>query len=313
MLKRIGTAVLMLAVIFACVFGLRMYSLVITDLLIMAFAIVGGYEMFKSLKKKSVSRVVVDIKDGKTKVTESKLQPMLIPIVISMVIIYPLTYFFSAVGLVITLAVCTMTSLIIMVIQHEKYSISDVCATVFNIVYPIMIMAILVIMNHSKMGLFSIFSTFAVVVMTDTMAYFVGVTCKGPKLCPNISPKKTISGAIGGVIGGIIGMGIVYLLFCQFNVFAYMSEVGMIAQEAHSIFPNNTPLNLAVLLPLGAVCSVIAEFGDLAASIIKRKIGIKDYGNLFPGHGGVMDRIDSFLAVIPIMYIAFEIIYKYAL
>ncbi len=279
MLKRIGTAVIMLAVIFSCVFWLRMYSLICTDILIMAFAWVGGYEMFKSLQKKSVNKAIV----------------------------YPLVYFLSAAGLLVTLVVGTILSLIIMVVKHTKYSISDVCATVFNIVYPITIMSILVIMNHSEMGLFSLLSTFAVVVMTDTMAYFVGVTCKGPKLCPNISPKKTISGAVGGVLGGILGMVIVYLLFCQFNVFEYMSSAGLIEPEKNYIFVN-IPLNLAVLLPLGAICSVIAEFGDLAASIIKRKIGIKDYGNIFPGHGGVMDRIDSFLAVIPVMYIAFVII-----
>lgn len=307
MLKRIGTAVIMLAVIFSCVFWLRMYSLICTDILIMAFAWVGGYEMFKSLQKKSVNKVIVDVSSGKSVVQAFKLQPMMIPLIVCGVIVYPLVYFLNAAGLLIALITSTILSLIIMVLKHTKYSISDVCATVFNIVYPVLIMSILVIMNHSEMGLFSLLSTFAVVVMTDTMAYFVGVTCKGPKLCPNISPKKTISGAIGGVLGGIIGMVIVYLLFCQFNVFEYMSSAGLIAAEKNYIFAN-IPLNLAVLLPLGAVCSVIAEFGDLAASIIKRKIGIKDYGNIFPGHGGVMDRIDSFLAVIPVMYFAFVII-----
>ncbi len=307
MLKRIGTAVIMLAVIFSCVFWLRMYSLICTDILIMVFAWVGGYEMFKSLQKKSVNKAIIDVSSGKSVVQEFKLKPMLIPIVVCCVIVYPLVYFLSAAGLLVTLVVGTILSLIIMVVKHTKYSISDVCATVFNIVYPITIMSILVIMNHSEMGLFSLLSTFAVVVMTDTMAYFVGVTCKGPKLCPNISPKKTISGAVGGVLGGILGMVIVYLLFCQFNVFEYMSSAGFIELEKNYIFAN-IPLNLAVLLPLGAICSIIAEFGDLAASIIKRKIGIKDYGNIFPGHGGVMDRIDSFLAVIPVMYIAFVII-----
>lgn len=310
MLKRIVTAVGLLTVIFACVFWLRMYSLIATDIIIMIFALVGGYEMFKSLRKKSVTKVVVDLNSANEggngyKVSEFKLQPMLIPVALSMVMIYALIYFFKELGLVITLAVATIISLIIMVIKHKKYSISDVGATVFNIVYPILIMSILVIMNHSQMGLISIFSTFAVVVMTDTMAYFVGIICKGPKLCPNVSPKKTISGAVGGVFGGIIGMVAVYLLFCQFNVFAYMNN-----GEANYIF-SNIPLNLAVMLPLGAICSVIAEFGDLAASIIKRKIGIKDYGNIFPGHGGVMDRIDSFLAVIPVMYIVFAICEKF--
>lgn len=306
MLKRIVTAVGLLTIIFACVFWLRMYSLIATDIIIMIFALVGGYETFKSLRKKSVTRVVIDVNSANEcgngyKVSEYKLQPMLIPVALSMVMIYPLIYFFKELGLVITLAVATIISLIIMVVKHKKYSISDVGATVFNIVYPILIMSILVIMNHSQMGLLSIFSTFAVVVMTDTMAYFVGITCRGPKLCPNVSPKKTISGAVGGVLGGILGMVAVYLLFCQFNVFAYMNN-----GEANYIV-SNIPLNLAVMLPLGAICSVIAEFGDLAASIIKRKIGIKDYGNIFPGHGGVMDRIDSFLAVIPVMYIVFAI------
>ena len=302
MLKRIITAVIMLTVILSCVFWLRMYSLIITDLLIMAFVIVGGYEMYKSLKKKSVNRAVIDITNGEAKVNEFKLQPMLLPIVLCMIIVYPLTFFFKELGLVATIAICTITSLIILTLKHDKYTVADVGATILNIVYPIIIMSIMVIMNHSDMGLLSIFATFAVVVMTDTMAYFVGVTRKGPKLCPKISPKKTISGAVGGVIGGIIGMVIVYLLFCQFNVFSYMPD------KMNSIFANNIPLNLAILLPLGAICSVIAELGDLAASIIKRKIGIKDYGNLFPGHGGVMDRIDSFLAVIPVMYIVFAII-----
>ncbi len=307
MIKRIGTAIILLAVILSCVFWLRMYSLIITDAIIMAFAIIGGFEMYKSLKKKSLNRAVVDVDNGGYKVKEFSLQPMILPIALSMVIIYPLTYFFKELGLVATLAVGTISSLIILTIKHEKYNIADVGATVFNIVYPIIIMSIMVIMNHSSMGLFSIFATFAVVVLTDTMAYFVGVTCKGPKLCPKISPKKTISGAVGGVLGGILGMVIVYLLFCEFNVFEYMNTAGFIPVESSSIFANKH-LNLAVLLPLGAICSVIAELGDLAASIIKRKIGIKDYGNLFPGHGGVMDRIDSFLAVIPVMYIVFAII-----
>ncbi len=216
MIKRIGTAIILLAVILSCVFWLRMYSLIITDAIIMAFAIIGGFEMYKSLKKKSLNRAVVDVDNGGYKVKEFSLQPMILPIALSMVIIYPLTYFFKELGLVATLAVGTISSLIILTIKHEKYNIADVGATVFNIVYPIIIMSIMVIMNHSSMGLFSIFATFAVVVLTDTMAYFVGVTCKGPKLCPKISPKKTISGAVGGVLGGILGMVIVYLLFCEF-------------------------------------------------------------------------------------------------
>lgn len=303
MLQRILTAVGLLVVVLGSVFGLRYYSLIAADVIIMAFAIIGGYEMFKSLKTKAVNRAVVKMENGEITITENKLKPMAMPVIFAMVVVYPLTYFLKATGLLITLGVSTMLSLFNLVFKHEKYTISDVCATIFNIVYPIIIMSIMVIMNHSKGGLFSLFCVFATVVMTDTMAYFVGVTCKGPKLCPKISPKKTISGAVGGIIGGILGMVITYLLFCHFNVFG-----NMFPNEMNAVF-SNIPLNLGVMLPLGAICSVIAELGDLSASMIKRKIGIKDYGNLFPGHGGVMDRIDSFLAVIPVVYIAFEIIY----
>lgn len=303
MLKRILTAAGLLIVVLGSVFGLRYYSLIAADAIIMAFAIVGGYEMFKSLKTKTVNRAVVQLEGGETKIVESRLKPMAMPVIFAMIVVYPLVYFLGATGLVITLGASTMLSLFNLVFKHEKYTISDVCATIFNIVYPIIIMSIMVIMNHSKGGLFSLFCVFSTVVMTDTMAYFVGVTCKGPKLCPKISPKKTISGAVGGILGGMIGMAITYLIFCQFNLFGKMFP-----NEMNAVFAN-IPLNLAVLLPLGAICSVIAELGDLSASMIKRKIGIKDYGNLFPGHGGVMDRIDSFLAVIPVVYIAFEIIY----
>ena len=82
-----------------------------------------------------------------------------------------------------------------------------------------------------------------------------------------------------------------------------------------NIFPNevlevstNIGISLGILIPLGMVCSVVAELGDLGASMLKRKMGIKDFGNIFPGHGGVMDRIDSFLFVVPVMYVAFQII-----
>lgn len=98
MLKRIGTAIVMLAVILSCVFWLRMYSLIITDVIIMAFAIIGGFEMYKSLKKKSLNRAVVDGENGGYKVKEFRLQPMILPIALSMVIIYPLTYFFKELG-----------------------------------------------------------------------------------------------------------------------------------------------------------------------------------------------------------------------
>lgn len=112
--------------------------------------------------------------------------------------------------------------------------------------------------------------------VTDTAAYFSGVFLGKHKMTPVISPKKTWEGAIGGVIGTIL----VSALFA----FVFMKPV---------------IIHCMIMGCLGAVVSMI---GDLTASIFKRKMGIKDYGNLIPGHGGIMDRFDSVLFTAPMVY-----------
>ena len=117
--------------------------------------------------------------------------------------------------------------------------------------------------------------------LTDAFAYFVGVKLGKHKLCPEISPKKTVEGAIGGIIGCIISLLIyTYVLnkLCNFGI-NYIS-IGLI-----SVF-----------------VAIFAQLGDLVASSIKRNAKIKDFGNLIPGHGGVLDRMDSVLFVAPIVY-----------
>ncbi len=111
---------------------------------------------------------------------------------------------------------------------------------------------------------------------SDTMAYFVGVTIGRHKLCPTLSPKKSIEGAIGGVFGS--------LLFC--GLFGYFIA----------------PYYLIHCLVLGIIGGAFAQLGDLTASAIKRKLEIKDYGALIPGHGGVLDRVDSIIFNAPLVY-----------
>ncbi|MDO4543069.1 MAG: phosphatidate cytidylyltransferase [Clostridia bacterium] len=113
----------------------------------------------------------------------------------------------------------------------------------------------------------------------DVFAYFGGVLFGKHKLCPNISPKKTVEGAIFGVIGGI-AMGVV-LLFLQ-NLWG--SDI-----EWHA------------MIVLGLLCGIAGQFGDLFASMIKRWADIKDFSSLLPGHGGIMDRMDSTWACAPII------------
>ena len=121
----------------------------------------------------------------------------------------------------------------------------------------------------------------------DSGAYFVGTFLGKHKLCPQISPKKTVE----GLIGGILTSGIVAAVFCLIY---------------NSFFAADYTVSYAVLIPAGMAASFAGVLGDLSASVIKRQYDIKDFGNLMPGHGGVLDRFDSVLFVAPFLYILFR-------
>ncbi len=122
--------------------------------------------------------------------------------------------------------------------------------------------------------------TFICAWVTDIFAYFTGRLLGKHKLIPAVSPKKTVEGAIGG------------LVFCVIStvLFGFVIEKFFNAQGI-------TNANYLILIIAGVFASVVSQTGDLIMSVIKRHYGIKDYGKLFPGHGGVLDRFDSVLAV----------------
>jgi len=126
-----------------------------------------------------------------------------------------------------------------------------------------------VLRNDAEWGFAALVFLFATVWLTDIFAYFAGRGVGGPLLWPAISPNKTWAGAVGGLAGGVAA-GILV---------AYASGVE----------------RLAVVGVLALVLSVLAQGGDLLESVVKRRFGAKDAGNLIPGHGGVMDRLDGFL------------------
>lgn len=119
----------------------------------------------------------------------------------------------------------------------------------------------------------------------DSGAYFVGTFFGKHKLCPEISPKKTVEGAVGGVVT-------VAIVFAAY-AFCYRLVQG---QRGYSF-----EVNYPYLIIMGLICGVLGIIGDLSASLIKRQYGIKDFGNIMPGHGGLMDRFDSVLFVAPFM------------
>ena len=134
---------------------------------------------------------------------------------------------------------------------------------------------------NADYGLALFFITFALPWICDASAYFVGVFFGKHKLIPDVSPKKTVEGAIGGIVGGVV----------------IMSIVGIVMHFGFGKVPN-----YFMLLGIALVGCLVSQIGDLIASLLKREYGIKDYGKLFPGHGGVMDRFDSLITVAVFVY-----------
>ena len=163
---------------------------------------------------------------------------------------------------------------------HTELKFTSVCTALFSgIVYPFLIGA-LVRLRGMDGGKFYILVAFLISMVADSGAYFVGRACGKHKLAPVVSPKKTVEGAIGGVVFNILGMVLYTLIlnkcfgFTQVNYF-YAAIYGLV----------------------GAFGSML---GDLTLSVVKRQVGIKDYGNLIPGHGGILDRFDSTMICAPI-------------
>ncbi|WP_026653219.1 phosphatidate cytidylyltransferase [Butyrivibrio proteoclasticus] len=127
----------------------------------------------------------------------------------------------------------------------------------------------------------------------DTCAYFAGRTFGKHKLVPKLSPKKTVEGAIGGVLGSVL--------------------VGVIYAHVLRIYVLDSTRLYFIMAIIAFVASIIAQLGDLLASGIKRNHDIKDYGTLIPGHGGIMDRFDSVIFVIPCIYFLVAVLFPFVI
>ena len=142
-------------------------------------------------------------------------------------------------------------------------------------------------MNEAD-GIFLLVLSCAVAWLADTGAYFTGVFFGKHKLCPKISPKKTVEGAIGGVLGTMVFGVLVTVIY------------SIAADRMEEFTRSNIGVSMYVIIALLAcVAAVLGIYGDLFASVVKRQCGIKDYGTIFPGHGGILDRFDSVMFIAP--------------
>ncbi|MBQ9692084.1 MAG: phosphatidate cytidylyltransferase [Clostridia bacterium] len=168
------------------------------------------------------------------------------------------------------------------VFSKGKIKIADAAISAVTTTYISFGFSSLILLRDREFGMVLFILALLIPWVSDAMAYFVGVFFGKHKLIPEVSPKKTVEGAVGGIVGVCVAT-VIFGLIMQFGF-------------------NKIP-NYILLMALAFVGGLLGMCGDLIASLIKREYGIKDYGNLFPGHGGVMDRFDSTIAVSSFMYV----------
>ncbi len=197
----------------------------------------------------------------------------------------------------LALALFVMASILI-IINAVKYKNFIKIKYLFPLVYPNYLFLFFYLINHlnafngvlnNNVGLYILVSVFVVCMFTDTFAMLGGMMLKGPKLCPKISPKKTISGAICGLIFGTAGGLCVYFIFNAINPFT-------------AIFAD-AQVQFGFVLLFSFLASLFCQCGDLFESFFKRRIGIKDSGKILAGHGGIMDRLDGVSFTVVVLFI----------
>lgn len=190
----------------------------------------------------------------------------------------------------VPLYVFALASFLFMVFFREKLSVTDITFAFAGVLVISVSMALMSRFICCSGGWYSFYVVIALVSpwLADSTAYFVGSFMGKRKLCPNISPNKTVEGALGGIIGSVLGAVLAGLIF-QFIVY------------------RNVQFNYLALLVIGVYCSVVSILGDLVFSVIKRDCGIKDYGSIMPGHGGLLDRFDSVIFCVPVVYFVSEL------
>jgi phosphatidate cytidylyltransferase len=172
-------------------------------------------------------------------------------------------------------------------VLNTKYNFIDISITVLGFIYVGVFFSFIPLISGKSYGNLLVWIIFIASWSTDTMAYYTGKAFGSHKLCEKVSPKKTVEGSVGGLIGST--------LICGIFGIVLLGNIGDIPSYHFFL--------------IGAVCGVMCQFGDLVASSIKRFTGVKDYSNLIPGHGGILDRFDSILfsAIVVFYYLTFVI------
>lgn len=234
-----------------------------------ACAVIATYEFCRSLN-------IADIK------------PFKALCIIAGVLLLPIGYLWTEniIGwehVALILFLCILCTSIYYLINFGKYNIADFAATILSIIYiPGALIFFIAVLTLEEYNII-IWLILAGTVSADTFAYFTGVLLGNHKIIPKISSKKTWEGSIGGLIGSIT---VTYFL-------------GRVLGSGSQLIADGFYLHYAVI---GLLTGTISQLGDWTASLFKRNLGIKDFGSIIPGHGGMLDRCDSFLFSVPSVY-----------
>lgn len=237
--------------------------------LLVAAALLGllmQYEMLKTIKNKGIKTI-----DVPAYIFAAALMPVLKIWSLEAVMLL----YLATIMLVFILGICV-----------KSYNFESIAHTLFTILYPQTLMIMLyatIMVEPVSVSRWMLALAILSAAGSDMFAYFVGNFMGKRKLCPDISPNKTVEGAIGGLAGGLILTLLAALI---------------VKQNFASVI---------VLCIAAIIYAAISQFGDLAASITKRYYGVKDFGSIFPGHGGVMDRMCSILFVVPVVWVFFRL------
>ncbi len=333
MLKRTLTAIILLVVMAGFMVAGHFVSPIFIDMLILIFLAGAMYEMFKCFKDAGYKMFIAppvfmlvsaypvfylmqhfiptsDISDtamaSVSNASSAGVQGLLIVFLVAAVMVLTIFTFKPARHTQEEVDKAKEMGIELELNPPKACELKDLLANMFIIVYPMIFLMAAWVISYKYSALFAILYAIIVPILgADSFAYWFGSMIGGKKLCPKISPKKTVAGGVGALLGAMIFSILFWVVFEYFSLIpGYTSFI------AHSVdgWAWKTAL---IYLAIGLACGVMGELGDLAASRIKRAIGIKDYGKIFPGHGGFMDRIDSVMYALVVLLIAFTCIYGY--
>lgn len=269
MLKRIITGVLLIAIV-AVFLVLRSFNKIYFEIFVAVLIFGGTLEMVRALGAKFV--------------ISQKITAVIFSLLLAPAFHFGIAWFFA-------LIVGQLIVQIFLMVIDSRVGLDSLCLTQFIVFYPaILLISLLLLNNLPENSLRAIVMVFIIGPMSDTFAFLVGSTLKGRKLCPNISPKKTVSGAVGGLVGGAAA--------------GFLLAVLLPTQMYYNLAVNK----ILLFTLLGAVGSFFTQLGDLSESVIKRKAGVKDMGAVLPGHGGILDRIDGIMFAGFFFYLVFRFV-----